>query len=90
MEFIEKAALSTIGPLVSIVLAAVVGQRLSAYWGERQKRRELELSLAANFYASYGEFCAIWKDWNESLRSLIHLPDRMADRRVVLRDRAWG
>src|SRR5262249_31112144 len=69
LDFLEKAVLNTIGPAVTLLLAAVIGQRLSAYWTERQKRREFELSLANSFYSSYGEFFAVWKDWNRSLLS---------------------
>ena len=86
--FLAKALLSTIGPVVTLLLAALVGQRVTAYWGERQKRRELELSLANSFYVSYGEFCAIWKSWNHSLKELAGNHEALEGRREGLRDRA--
>ena len=55
-DFLEKAALNTIGPAVSLLLAAIIGQRISAKWAERQKKREHELALANAFYTSFGEF----------------------------------
>jgi hypothetical protein len=67
-DFLEKVVLNTVGPTVSLGLAALIGQRLSAKWAERQKKREHELALANTFYSSYGEFCAVWKDWNRTLR----------------------
>lgn len=67
-EFLEKLALALVGPTFALLLAAIIGQRLSAWWSERQKRRELELALANDFYAYYGEFFAIWKEWNWSLK----------------------
>ncbi len=87
-DFIEKAVLNTIGPVSALLLAATIGQRLSAYWSERQKRRDLELSLVNTFYTSYGEFCAIWKYWNQSLKDLSSDPEELKKRRETLLDRA--
>ncbi len=88
LDFFEKAALNVIGPVISLVLAALIGQRLGAYWAERQKRRELELSLANTFYASYGEFCSVWKYWNQSLGELPKDSEELKHRRDSLLDRA--
>ena len=52
------------------VLTTLVGAFLSKHWTKLQKRRELALALAHTFYASYGEFCAIWKYWNQLLEDL--------------------
>jgi hypothetical protein len=68
-EFFEKQhwIIPLFVPLLSLGLAAVAGHRLSNKWDERRKRRELELALVNGFYHSYGEFCAVWKYWNQSL-----------------------
>jgi hypothetical protein len=87
-DFFERALLNTIGPVISLVLAAVIGQRLGAYWAERQKRREFELSLANAFYQSYGEFCSVWKYWNQSLSDLPKDSEELKSRRDSLLDRA--
>ena len=57
-------------PVVTVVLAVVVGQRLVARWGVWQKRRELALNATKDFYRSYGEFFAVWKLWNYSRAKL--------------------
>jgi hypothetical protein len=41
----------------------VVTQRLTAKWDFYRKRRELDLATVTQFYATYGEFFAIWKIW---------------------------
>jgi hypothetical protein len=64
MTFNQSILVATIGPVLTVLLAAIIGQRISAWWSEKQKRRELELTLASGFYSSYGEFFAIWKQWN--------------------------
>lgn len=52
------------GPLATLALAWIAGQRISARWGLWQKRRELAHSAANEFYRLYGEFFSIWKLWN--------------------------
>jgi hypothetical protein len=84
-SFLERLILNLVGPVSTVALAAVIGQRLSARWAERQKRRELELALANSFYASYGEFCAIWKLWNRVVTEGL---DSMNEVRRDLLDRA--
>ncbi|WP_417914026.1 hypothetical protein [Candidatus Electronema sp. JM] len=88
LDFLEKVILNTVGPAVSLVLAALIGQRISAKWAERQKKREHELALVNTFYSSYGEFCAIWKDWNHTLMEGESSPDELKTRRQELRERA--
>lgn len=88
MGILEKVLLATVGPVVSLGLAALIGYPLTAYWAERQKRREFELALANSFYSSYGEFCAVWKYWNQSLEELPKGSDELNSRRTALLDRA--
>jgi hypothetical protein len=83
-----QVLLHTVGPVVSLGLAALIGYRLTAYWAERQKKREFELALANSFYSSYGEFCAVWKYWNQSLKELPEGSDELNNRRTALLDRA--
>ena len=70
------------------VLTTLVGAFLSAHWTKLQKRRELALALANAFYASYGEFCAIWKYWNRLLEDLHAGLQDPKDYRDSLLDRA--
>jgi hypothetical protein len=41
--FMEKIIVASIAPMLTLGLAAFVGNWLSARWAERQKYRELEL-----------------------------------------------
>jgi hypothetical protein len=72
-----KAALSAGVAVVTLSLGWLVGNRLSALWALRQKRREADISAAAEFSRLYGEFIAVWKLWNYSLMkgSAIDAPD---------------
>jgi hypothetical protein len=63
-EFTQKIIVACIGPIVTLGLAAFVGNWLSAGWAEKQKYRELELALANSFYALFGEFRSVWLEWN--------------------------
>jgi hypothetical protein len=56
------------GPLAAVGLAWLVGNRISAEWVLRQKRREQSISTAAEFYRLYGEFFALWKMCNYAFR----------------------
>jgi len=62
-----RILIAAIGPVVTVLLAWLVGHKLSAMWAERQKSRELAILAANEFYRIYGEFFAVWKLWN-SLR----------------------
>lgn len=94
-EFLEKACELLQGvaswsgaPITTFILAALFGHRIAAIWAERQKKRELELALANSFYASYGEFSAVWKDWNYTLHEQEPLGEEFQKRRQALRERA--
>jgi len=56
------------GPLAAVGLAWLVGNRISAEWVLRQKRREQSIATAAEFYRLYGEFFALWKMCNYAFR----------------------
>ncbi|MEU7004492.1 hypothetical protein [Nonomuraea sp. NPDC046570] len=58
-------ALPSLGiALVTLTLGWLVGNRLTARWDERKKRRELDLLALGVFYDIYGQFFAIWKLWS--------------------------
>lgn len=61
---ILKAGLNALVAVITLALGWLIGQRLTSFWAIRQKRRELELSTANEFYKLYGEFFAVWKLWN--------------------------
>ncbi len=48
-----KATLSLAVALVTLGLTWFVGNRVTAFWSERQKRRELELSSPTAFIPAY-------------------------------------
>ena len=56
------------GPATAVGLAWLVGNRLSAEWVLRQKKREQSITTAAEFYRLYGEFFALWKMCNYAYR----------------------
>lgn len=87
-EIIEKLIVTLAAPIATLLLAAAFGQRLSAWWSEKQKRRELELALANSFYTGYGEFCAIWKEWNWSLSNLGVGSEELMRKHMSLQERA--
>lgn len=88
-DLAEKIMIAMIAPVLTIMLAWMVGQRMSAAWGEKQKRRELELALAESFYSSYGEFCALWKEWNWYCDHFRDAPtDVFSSRQLALLERA--
>jgi hypothetical protein len=49
-----------------VVLGAgwLIGQRLTYQWNLRQKRRESDLATAQDLQRLYGDFFAVWKEWN--------------------------
>ncbi|MCK5485046.1 MAG: hypothetical protein KAI86_02465 [Desulfobacterales bacterium] len=51
--------------LIGLLGAWIVGNSITTKWQLIQKRKELELQLAQNFYKYYGEFFAIWKIWHQ-------------------------
>ncbi|TKK90424.1 hypothetical protein FDA94_05325 [Herbidospora galbida] len=52
--------------LLTLCLGWFVGNRLTARWDERKKRRELDLVALGVFYEIYGQFFAIWKLWSNA------------------------
>jgi hypothetical protein len=65
-EFFKAA----IGPVVAALLAWLVGNWLAARWVFWQKRREIALNAARDFYKAYGEFFAVGRLWAYSLNQL--------------------
>ncbi|MEU9887911.1 hypothetical protein [Sphaerisporangium sp. NPDC051011] len=59
-----KAIPSLVVALLTLAVGWVVGNRLTAKWDERKKRRELDLQALGAFYAAYGKFTAIWRLWD--------------------------
>jgi hypothetical protein len=59
-----KISLSVGMALIVLALGWFIGNRLAVHWAIRQRRRELELAAANQFYQLYGEFFALWKLWN--------------------------
>jgi hypothetical protein len=53
-----------IGSLVLLLLAWLIGQRITTTWNVRQKQKENDLENAREFHGLYGEFIAIWRLWN--------------------------
>jgi len=74
-----KAGLATCVALITLVLTWFVTTRVTTSWNLRQKQRELALSSADQFYALYGEFFAIWKLWDQHLRSAADPPTQRQD-----------
>jgi hypothetical protein len=66
-----KAVPNLIVAVLTLSLGWFVGNRLTARWDERKKRRELDLVALGVFYDIYGQFFAIWKLWSNALASLL-------------------
>lgn len=84
LQELLRAAVSAIA---GVAVAALVGQRVAAYWATRQKRRELAITAANDFYRLYGEFFAIWKLWNFLLKQ-DRTPEQAAAQQWELLERA--
>jgi hypothetical protein len=69
-----QAGLAAGVALLTLLLTWFVSTRVTTTWNLRQKQRELALSSADQFYALYGEFFAIWKLWDQHLRSAAEQP----------------
>ena len=74
-------------PIITIFIAWAFGHRLTAKWGDWQKRREQVRDAANGFYKLYGEFFAIWKLWNYSLGQKMNDED-LIERQWKLLERA--
>ena len=57
-----------LAPVVTLLTAWAIGHRLAARWSLWQKHREQTLAATSEFYRLYGEFFAVWKLWNNSVR----------------------
>jgi hypothetical protein len=51
-----RSLLNVAVTLITLALGWFVGNRLSAAWAIRQKKREIELETVKEFYRIYGEF----------------------------------
>ncbi|MFJ2033565.1 hypothetical protein [Streptosporangium sp. NPDC087985] len=76
-----KAIPNLVVALLTLSLGWFVGNRLTARWDERKKRRELDLVALSVFYEIYGQFFAIWKLWSGARKGL---PENDEFRREVL------
>jgi hypothetical protein len=84
-----KAGLAAGVALLTLVLTWFVTTRVTASWNLRQKQRELALSSADQFYRLYGEFFAIWKLWDQHLRTEADAPAQgTPDTRQALLERS--
>lgn len=62
-----KALLDLAVNVITLGVTWLVGQRVVSYWTARQKRKELQLQVAGDFYKHYGQFRGVWKSWNDAL-----------------------
>ena len=76
-----KAVPNLVVALLTLSLGWFVGNRLSARWDERKKRRDLDLVALGVFYDIYGQFFSIWKLWSNAPKGL---PDDDDFRRALL------
>ena len=67
MTIFQVVAGPIAGALVTVVLAWIIGNRITARWAIWQKRREATLAASSEFSRLYGEFFSNWKLWNYSL-----------------------
>jgi hypothetical protein len=58
------------GAIVLLLLAWLVGQRLTVKWSLYQKEKENDSLTARDFHLLYGEFFAVWKLWNYFVRDI--------------------
>ena len=56
--------------LITLGCGWLIGQRVTAEWNMRQKKKELDLQTAQEFTSLYGEFFAVWKLWNYYIRDI--------------------
>jgi len=67
--FFSTEPIKTIaGPLLTAILAYLVGNRVSAYWDYKKKRRELSIISMKEFNNCYGQFYTLWKKWNYTIK----------------------
>ncbi|GAA4574689.1 hypothetical protein [Planotetraspora kaengkrachanensis] len=61
-----KSVPNLVVAVLTLSLGWLVGNRLTARWDERKKRRELDLVALGVFYDIYGQFFAVWKLWSNA------------------------
>src|SRR6187549_1507298 len=61
---LAKGGINLAVALVALGAGWLVGQRLTYQWNLRQKRRESDLATAQDLQRLYGDFFAVWKQWN--------------------------
>jgi hypothetical protein len=61
---LAKGGINLAVTLVALGAGWLVGQRLTYQWNLRQKRRESDLAAAQDLQRLYGDFFAVWKQWN--------------------------
>ncbi len=83
-----KSALSLVIAALSLLATWFIGQRLTAYWNMREKRRELNLASLQAFHALYGELKEIVKIWRLAKRKLKSPVNVPSDERWKLLTRA--
>lgn len=71
--------------LLTLLLTWLIGSWISAFWTNRQKRKDGDIAAATELYALYGEFLAICKFWNRLDR--IRSSDQVEPQRVTLLER---
>lgn len=55
---------TVLAALVTLLVAVLIGNSLTARNDALKKKRELDLNAAQRFFDLYGEFFAVWKLWN--------------------------
>lgn len=66
--------------VVTILLGAAAGGRITARWELIKKRREIDLAAADAFYTLYGEFYGIWNEWDAARNGAFPQVDREGQR----------
>jgi hypothetical protein len=64
MHELARGGINLAVTLVVLGAGWLVGQRLTYQWNLRQKRRESDLATASDLQRLYGDFFAVWKEWN--------------------------
>ena len=57
-----------VAPVLTLGLAWLVGNSLTARWDRVKKQTELDLAAMEQFYKIYGEFFAVWKLWDDAIQ----------------------
>jgi hypothetical protein len=65
--------------LLTLAGGWLITTRVSDHWQGVQQRRESGLAAAAEFQRLYGEFFAVWKVWNATMRYRDQMPPEPPD-----------